>query len=132
MVIRHTCKPIKFIFQYFSQHIGISISDPVASINVAQSAGSTVTLLCVKRTTKVVWMFTPVGESVSVVIVDNCASTPLYNNKYRAQRVGTACNLLIVGITTTQAGTYTCQDISLTDRPTMSQLVVLGKDSFYL
>jgi len=93
---------------------------------VAEEAGTSVTLSCRYRTQNTAWLIVPAGTSSSVTITSNCVLIPGFTDNYRTDLSDSSCNLIINSLTSMQAGTYTCQDLSSADLPASSEIITLG------
>ena len=87
--------------------------------------GGSVTLLCRRSTTQVVWTFVQYGSMHSIVVSSGCGGSRVLAG-YRVDTGGGAYLLIIDRLTLAHAGTYTCQDLTSSLLPVAAQLVVLG------
>jgi len=118
VINENTCTPL--------QSGNVKAFDLVRPENQAKVAGEKkVELKCRQRNQDIIWLFAPTGSSSSVTIVVNCSPVEGFNNKYSVDKQDSSCNLVIHDVTSSQAGTYTCQDYRSTARPVSAQLVIL-------
>ena len=89
--------------------------------------GDGVTLTCRRYTSNVVWNFVPANTNFPLTIVLGCEVVPGVGDMFRVDTRDEACNLVIDRLTLAHVGTYNCQDVVTTDRPSSAQLVVLSK-----
>ena len=99
----------------------------VAPLNAAGVVGDSLTLTCRRNTRDVFWIFARFNNDVPVTIVTGCKVQPAVGDLFRVDTEDESCNLVIDRLTLAHAGTYICQDVVTTDRPSSAQLIVLGR-----
>jgi len=93
--------------------------------NTAAVLDDTATIKCTRRSQNIAWSFKPMTSGASGIIAVNCVPIPQYSDIFRIDRNYGACHLIIDNVTMDVAGTYTCQDLSYTEKPLSAELTVL-------
>lgn len=93
---------------------------------MAEELGKPSTMTCRKGTQQITWLFVQAGTTSSLLVAANCQLMPGFSPAYLLDNSDDACNLIVTGTLTAQAGTYTCQDATSSDMPHSAVLVLLG------
>jgi hypothetical protein len=104
-----------FMGQLFSiSSVRSATCEAIVPVSTAGKLGEDAILKCRQSSQNIAWTFCPISGKPKV-IVSNCEVVPSSVGNYRLDPTANSCNLIIYNVTVSHWGTYTCQDLSLSN-----------------
>jgi hypothetical protein len=97
------------------------ICEAIVPGNTIADIGGKAVLNCRQSSQNILWTFCP-RNGAPYAIASNCAIVPSEVGRYRVDKANYGCNLVIDNVTASHLGTYTCQDLTLSDHGHSAEL----------
>jgi len=88
--------------------------ETIIPVNTTAKRGDSAVLKCRLSSQNIAWTFCS-RDSGPHPIATNCVLVPSAVGKYRLEKTGNSCNLIVDNVTANHWGTYNCQDLTLND-----------------
>jgi hypothetical protein len=100
---------------FSSVSFGTEVCEDIIPVDTVAKVGEKAVLKCRQSSPNISWLFCP-RNGGAYQIASNCGLTPSAVDKYHLDKTNGACNLVLDNVTASDFGTYTCQDLSKSDR----------------